>query len=173
MLIGTDAPFGPRHSLDPAVLRQAAANAAKALSQPSWANCEQRLRNIITVPDAVLSDVALVQMTVYAQPDRQAAYEALCAAMIRSIEAGSAAVRPEEIAVPTLVVCGRDDIRARIDLIRANYHRIARAKLIELACGHLPHLELPQALSVALRDFISDSLGSTGSRAQPSPAESR
>jgi pimeloyl-ACP methyl ester carboxylesterase len=160
VLIGTDAPFGPSHSLDPAVLRQAAANAAKALSRPSWANCEQRLRNITVAPDTALADVALVQMTAYAQPDRRTAYEALCAAMIESIELGSAAVRPEEIMVPTLVVCGRQDIRARIDLIRENYQRIPGAKLLEFdACGHLPHLEVPQPLAAALRGFIGDCAG--------------
>lgn len=170
VLIGTDAPFGPSHSLDPAVLRQAAANAAKALSSPSWANCEQRLRNITVVPDTALGDVALVQMTAYAQADRQTAYEALCAAMIQSIEAGSAAVRPEEIAVPTLIVCGRQDIRARIDLIRQNYHRIAGAKLIEFdPCGHLPHLEVPQALAAALREFVRDCASQAGHPAGRSP----
>lgn len=155
VLIGTDAPFGPSHSLDPAVLTQAAANAAKALFNPSWENCERRLRNICVVPGTKLADVALVQTTIYAQPDRRAAYEQLCGQMIRSIEAGSAALAPEEIRVPTLVVCGRQDIRARIDLIRANHGRIAGAKLAELdPCGHLPHLEAPEALLRELRAFL-------------------
>lgn len=157
VLIGTDAPFGPAHSLDPAVLVQAAANAGKALSQPSLENCERRLRNICVVADVALADIALVQMTIYAQPDRRSAYEQLCREMIRSIEAGSAAVAPEEIGAPTLVVCGRQDIRARIDLIRANYSQIRGAKLVEIdPCGHLPHLEAPGALLRALRGFLAD-----------------
>ena len=158
VLIGTDAPFGASHSLDPAVLTQAAANAAKALSKPSWENCERRLRNICVVPETPLSDIALVQMTIYARPDRRTAYEQLCREMIRSIELGSAALAPEEIRVPTLVVCGRQDIRAHIDLIRANHDRIAGARLVELdPCGHLPHLEAPAALLRELRGFLAAS----------------
>lgn len=158
VLIGTDAPFRLSHSLDPAVLIQASVNAAKALSKPSWENCERRLRNICVVPDTALRDVALIQMTIYAQPDRQTAYEQLCREMIRSIELGTASLTPEEIRVPTLVVCGRQDIRARIELIRENYQRIAGARLIEFdPCGHLPHLEVPDRLSQALRTFVAGS----------------
>ena len=126
------------------------------------------------VPDTALKDVALVQLTAYAEPDRQTAYERLCAAMINSIEEGTAAVRPEEIGIPTLVACGRQDIRARIDLICENYHRILGAKLIEFdPCGHLPHLEVPQALSAALREFIGDCAGAAELSLHRPPAAGR
>lgn len=85
VMIGTDAPFGPRHSLDPAVLVQAAANAATAMSRPTWDACEQRLRRICAVTDVSLADIALMQTTIYAQPDCQRAYEQLCRDMIKSI----------------------------------------------------------------------------------------
>ncbi|MFO0997779.1 MAG: alpha/beta hydrolase [Alphaproteobacteria bacterium] len=155
VLIGTDAMFGPTRSLDPSVLTQAARNAGKAFDDPTWENCLRRLQNICVVPDTPLDDVALVQMTIYAQPDRHAAYQELCGQLIRSIENGSAALAPEEIGVPTLIVCGRQDIRARIELIRDNYRRIPGARLVELdPCGHLPHLEAPAALLRVLREFL-------------------
>lgn len=162
VMIGTDAPFGPTRTLDPAVLAQAAANAATALSRPSRENCEKRLRNICVVPDVKLDDIALVQMTIYAQPDRQAAYEELCRQMIASISAGTAALGPEEVGVPTLVACGHQDIRARIDLIREHYRRIAGARLVELdPCGHLPQLEAPLELLREIRAFLGG-LGEAG-----------
>src|ERR1700753_4325470 len=73
VMIGTDAPFGDRHSLDPSVLTQAAANAANAMSNPHWEAGEKRLRNICIRPDTPLADIALVQTTIYAQPDRRLA----------------------------------------------------------------------------------------------------
>jgi 2-hydroxy-6-oxonona-2,4-dienedioate hydrolase len=157
VLIGTDAPFTERHTLDPSVLVQAGKNAGKALANPSWENCQVRLRNICALPDTPLQDVALMHATIYAQPDRRIAYEALCREMTASIEAGTAAVAPGDIRVPTMVVCGRQDIRARIDLIRKNYRAIAGARLVEFdPCGHLPHLEVPDKLLTAIRSFIAE-----------------
>ena len=52
------------------------------------------------------------------------------------------------------------DIRARIDLIRKNFCAIAGARLLELdPCGHLPHLEVPDKLLQAIRDFIVETPG--------------
>lgn len=159
VMIGTDAPFGPRRALEPSVLEQAAANAGTALRQPTWENCIRRLRNICVAQDVPLDDIALVQTTIYAQPDRWTAYQELCAAMIGSIEAGTAALGPEEVRVPTLIVCGHQDVRARIDLIREHHRAIAGARLVELdSCGHLPQLEAPGALLREIRAFL-DGLG--------------
>jgi len=160
VLIGTDAPFTERHTLDPLVLVEAGKNAVKALANPSWENCQTRLRNICALPNTPLQDIALMHVTIYAQPDRRLAYETLCQEMTASIEAGTAAVAPSDIRVPTMVVCGHQDIRARIDLIRKNFCAIAGARLLELdPCGHLPHLEVPDKLLQAIRDFIVETPG--------------
>jgi 3-oxoadipate enol-lactonase len=65
----------------------------------------------------------------------------------------------EDIDVPTLVVCGSDDVIVPIDVSRALASAIPHAELAEFAgAGHLVNLEQPQAFSRTLGDFLDANL---------------
>ena len=62
----------------------------------------------------------------------------------------------DEISVPTLVLCGRQDAITPLGAHEEMAQRIAGAKLTIIEeCGHLSTLERPDAVNSALRDWMS------------------
>ena len=65
------------------------------------------------------------------------------------------AARPETIAVPTLFLSGRQDIRAPIEVIEKNYRRVPGAALsVFEECGHLPEVEHPEKFVETVIEFL-------------------
>jgi pimeloyl-ACP methyl ester carboxylesterase len=70
------------------------------------------------------------------------------------------AARPDSTAlldaidVPALVITGRDDAVIAPAEQRAMSERIRDARHVEMACGHLPNLELPYEFSDRLEEFL-------------------
>lgn len=125
-------------------LRAARANGLQALEDGTLAGSRKRLQNISYDPANVSEEGLLVQMTANAQPGRFEATHDLYDSLI------GAAARPEyqafhrleQISVPTLIITGREDIRASWERAEEAARRIPDARLVILEqCGHAPMLE--------------------------------
>ena len=58
------------------------------------------------------------------------------------------------IAMPTLVITGAEDLVITPDEQRTMAGAISGARHVEMPCGHLPNLELPQEFTEVLEDFL-------------------
>ena len=157
MLVGIDVPVSPTGLLDPEILSAAAANGSAALREPSFESCRKRLANICHDPEKAPLDIAMLQVTAYALPDRLTAYLRLAEGMAKLTVEQQEAVRivPEQIEIPTLMLCGLQDPRASIETLRSGVERLPQGRLVEVdACGHLPHVEHPQLFAERLLDFL-------------------
>jgi pimeloyl-ACP methyl ester carboxylesterase len=61
----------------------------------------------------------------------------------------------QNIDVPTLVISGRHDALVSLDEQRAMAAGIAGCRHLEMDCGHLPNLELPQEFNDVLEDHLA------------------
>ena len=95
-------------------LRAVLANATTALRAPTLDNCRRRMANICFRAESVAEEVLLVQLTFYALPDRLRVFTDTIEALIASADAGEGSVHEQlsGLRMPTLVIVGRDDIRA-------------------------------------------------------------
>ncbi len=155
VLMGIATPFSETGAMDPEVLRAANANGSKAMKEATFAACRARLGNIVHDPAVVPGDIVMAQLTSYAIPDRLTSYQRLADGMLATIDSDAARVIPENIKVPTLVLTGRQDIRADIDVVEAGYRRIPDVQLVIVEeCGHLAHVEHPEFVSKTIADFV-------------------
>jgi 3-oxoadipate enol-lactonase len=99
-----------------------------------------------------------------------AAYEKLVAALsavhrecyLKTLEASVAqdlAAPVEKIRVPTLVIGGRHDPLYSMDIARGLAHRIPGARLVELDCGHVSNLEVPDRFNSVVLEFLQTVAG--------------
>jgi 3-oxoadipate enol-lactonase len=95
----------------------------------------------------------------------QAAYEKLVAALsavhresyLKTVEASVAqdlAAPVEKIRVPTLVIAGRHDPLYPADVTHGLASRIPGARLVELDCGHVSNLEVPDRFNAVVLEFL-------------------
>lgn len=169
LLIGSGSVFHPAEEQSK-TLQAAFDNASKAMQAPTLASCRQRLANICHSPQSVAEEVLLVQLTSYGLPDRFAAYQATIQGMITALNSDDPQQyrvqhRLEEIAVPTLILTGREDIRARVDLHEEGAKRIPNAELVIFdQCNHLPYMEHPERFNEAV---IRSMAGARSPQLQP------
>ena len=142
VLVGIDTPISDSGAIDPEVVKAAMANGTKAMREATWDSCRNRMANICYDRDKSPADIALMQMSIYAQPGAIEAYRRIGEGMIATGDSDDVRMRPEEIEVPTLLLCGDDDPRADLDMIRSKHGRIKGSELVGFdQCGHLPHIE--------------------------------
>jgi pimeloyl-ACP methyl ester carboxylesterase len=161
ILIGSGSVF---HTAEDQIktLKAAFANAATAMGAPTLASCRDRLANICYKPEFVAEEILLLQLTSYALPDRFAAYKATIQGMIDELssadpERNRVLQRLDSIKVPTLILTGRKDIRAKLATHEAGVKRIPRARLVVFdQCNHLPYMEYPQKFNDAVIRFMAD-----------------
>ena len=61
------------------------------------------------------------------------------------------------IQCPTLVLCGREDVIASVEIHEEMADAIPNARLIVIEhCGHLAPLEQPEQVTRAMKDWIGD-----------------
>jgi len=157
ILIGTGAVFHPAEE-QAATLRAAAANATRALSDPTLEGCRSRMAAICFEPGSVPEEILPVQLTSYANPDRLPAYTATIEGLIAHIHSPEARVysRLEKIEARTLVLTGREDVRAQWRLHEEGRRRMPNARLVIYErCGHLPYIEHPARFNRDLGEFLS------------------
>lgn len=162
ILIGTGAVFHPGEEQE-RTLRNAAANASQAMGDPTLESCRKRLGAICHDPRSVPEEILLDQLTSYALPDRFEAYKATIAGLIATCSSAEHRVytRLDQLTARTLILTGREDIRAKWQLHVAGRKRMPNARLtIFEKCGHLPYLEQPQLFNNLVGEFLSgDTVG--------------
>ena len=152
---GLHTPVSDTGTLDPDGVRATMANGTRAMTNVTWQTCIDRMANICFDRKSSPADIALIQVTIYAQPDRLEAYTELGENFIAHADDDAVRIRPDRIKIPTLFLCGRQDIRASIEIIEANHQRIEGAKLVAFEnCGHLPEIEHPEKFVATLRGFL-------------------
>jgi 2-hydroxy-6-oxonona-2,4-dienedioate hydrolase len=120
------------------------ANGSRAMKDPTIESCYERLSKIVIDPTCIPNELLVAQVASYQLPDRLAAYEAAINGSIATMDDSDARVlgRLEELACPTEVIVGRDDIRADWKVHVNESARIPNSQVkIYEQCGHLPFLE--------------------------------
>ena len=130
---GLHTPVSDSGKLPTETIRATMANGTTAMTDVTWQSCIDRMGRICHDPTRSPADIALMQVTVYAQPDRLPAYLAYGQSMIDHVDDEAVRMRPETIAVPTLFLSGRQDIRAPIESDREELP--ARSRRKRLACS--------------------------------------
>lgn len=139
-------------------LRAAAANATQAMGDPTLDSCRKRLAAISYDPATVPEEMLPVQLTSYAQADRFPAYKATIAGLIDSAPSSEHRVytRLEKLVARTLIICGREDVRADWKMHTEGRRRMPNARLsIFEKCGHLPMTEHPQMFNDLVGAFLT------------------
>tara|TARA_B100000686_G_scaffold265268_1_gene279550 strand:- start:294 stop:1121 length:828 start_codon:yes stop_codon:yes gene_type:complete len=155
ILDGIHTPVTDSGTLGAETVRASMANGTKAMSNVTWQSCIDRMGNICFDPAKSPPDIALIQVTIYAQEDRLSSYVAIGESIIAHTDDDATRIRPEKIKVPTLFICGRDDIRVPSDVVIANHDRIAGSELsIFDECGHLPEVEHPEKFVDIVTTFL-------------------
>lgn len=157
ILIGSGSVF---HAADEQekTLRAAFANASQAMGDPTLDSCRKRMAAISYDPATVAEEILPVQLTSYALPDRFAAYKATIDGVIASLPRPENRVlsRLEQIEARTLILTGREDIRAQWALHVEGRKRIPKSRLLILEkCGHLPYLEHPAVFNDTVGAFLA------------------
>jgi pimeloyl-ACP methyl ester carboxylesterase len=126
------------------VLKAVKANTLKAFHEGTLAACRRRMQNTTFDPSAVSEPALQMLLTANALPGRLEATGAFFDSVIQHARRPECLVidRLEEIKAPTLIVTGRDDIRASWERAEAASKRIPDCRLrIFERCGHAPMLE--------------------------------
>ncbi len=156
ILDGIHTPVTDAGTLGADTVRASMANGSKAMSNVTWQSCIDRMANICHDPAKSPADIALIQVTIYAQDDRLSSYLAIGESIIEHADDDATRIRPENIKVPTLFICGRDDIRVPSDVVISNHDRIVGSEVeIFDECGHLPEVEHPQKFIDTVNAFLS------------------
>jgi 2-hydroxy-6-oxonona-2,4-dienedioate hydrolase len=133
-------------------------NAGNAMNSPSLQSCRARLANICADPSSVAEEILLTQLTAYGLDDRFEAFKEILSGYILSLDSQEdrALSRLELISVPTLLITGRNDIRATVESHERGSQRIPKARLVIFEnCGHLPYMEHPQKFNHEALTFLA------------------
>jgi 2-hydroxy-6-oxonona-2,4-dienedioate hydrolase len=156
VLVGTGSTFYPADE-QKKMLRAATANGMTAMADPTLESCGARASNIVYDPSVIPAELIWIQLTVYALPDRLAAYMETIERCIVHLEDASTRVfdRLEQIACPTKVIVGRDDIRADWRWHEKGVARMPDASLtVYERCGHMPFLEHAEQFNSEVSSFV-------------------
>jgi pimeloyl-ACP methyl ester carboxylesterase len=159
MIIGSGSAVQPPAETEKS-LAATLANGGAALDDPSWTTCRRRLGNLCFDPAAAHDELLLAQLSSCAREGAAAAYRALLAAMIDPVRNAPYRLwgRFGEIAMPTLLLWGRQDPRAGLAWAEAAADQIPNARLVTMDhCGHLPFLEHPAAFNRVAAEFFAAS----------------
>ena len=132
-------------------------NATSALRDPSFETCRQRMANVCYDESSVDEAFMLVQLSSYAQDYILPAYEAIAQAnMDLELSAPYRVVdKLERLALPTLVITGREDVRAPVQNAIDGHKRIPDAEIaIFDKCGHMPMMEHPDRFNETVIEFL-------------------
>ena len=109
-------------------------------------------------PGAVPEEMLLSRLTAYALPGAREAYADALRGMMDRERARPYRIldRLEQIAIPTLVVWGRQDPLGIYERGVEAVRRLPHGRLVTFeACGHFPHLEHAEAFNRMVRDFLT------------------
>jgi pimeloyl-ACP methyl ester carboxylesterase len=153
VIVGSGSVFHPAAE-QRTLLQAVRANVGRSLTELTLDSCRERLAAICHSPDAVAEEILLARLTSYALPDRAAAFAATIEGLMASGPEDRVYERLETIATPTLVIVGREDIRADWRLHEEGSRRMPDARCVVIdSCGHLPSMEYPERLNQLVHDF--------------------
>jgi pimeloyl-ACP methyl ester carboxylesterase len=127
------------------------------MGDPTIDSCRQRLATICHEPHSVADEILLVQLTSYALPDRFDAYKRTIEGLINTVGSADHRVysRLEQLRARTLILTGRNDIRADWRLHVEARQRMPNARLVILeSCGHMPYMEHPAVFNDLVGAFL-------------------
>ena len=133
-------------------------NMIAAFDAPSLDECRRHVAKMVHDPAAVPEEMLLSRLTAYALPGAREAYADALRGMMDRERARPYRIldRLEQIAVPTLVVWGRQDPLGIYERGVEAVRRLPRGRLATVeACGHFPHLEHPDVFNRTVRDFLT------------------
>jgi 2-hydroxy-6-oxonona-2,4-dienedioate hydrolase len=154
VLVGSGSAFRPA---DQGLGMASYRNATSALTNPTLENCRKRLANVCKDPNAISEELIIVQLTAYALPTALDAYERTARALmdVELIRPHRVVERLEQIKLPTLIITGREDVRAALKDTEDGCRRMPNAKLVIFdQCGHLPMIEYPDKFNKTVQDFL-------------------
>ena len=157
VIVGASSVFRPLDQLQEG-FGKSYANATSALREPTLENCIKRLGNVCFDPKSVPLAAVLPQITFYAQDYILPAYEEIAKANLDAkLSAPHRTVtRLEQIKLPTLVITGREDVRAPLDHALAGQKRIPNSEIaIFDRCGHMPMLEHSEKFNSTVIEFLT------------------
>lgn len=161
ILVGSGSTFSTESELSRA-LPKVMQNALSALEDPSWESCRERIRNTCHNLRVVPEEIILSQLTSYARNGMRAFYEETLMGLMNMDKVRPHRVyeRLEEIAVPTLIISGREDTRAPFNRAVEASKRLRNAVLVPIEdCGHLPYVEHPEVFNSAVEQFLTSNQG--------------
>ena len=156
VIIGSGSTFNPPEDVV-RTLDAAYENASRAFLNPTWETCHERFATIVHDPATVPDEILLAELTSYAIPDRLDGYRQALTGLKGAAESDTLRVftRLEEIAAPTLVIVGRNDIRADWRWHEKGVARMPNAELVVFEeCGHLPQSEHPEKFNQVVEEFL-------------------
>jgi 2-hydroxy-6-oxonona-2,4-dienedioate hydrolase len=154
---------GPALLLNPPVegvdvLEASYRNGRSALLTPTYESCRARMGRAFCDADRVPDVLVAMQMMMYALPGALDSFERRMTGL-RSPEASAFAVHDKlaRVAVPTLVLCGREDIRGPFAEVEKGARNIPGVRLLPYdRCGHWPHMEHPDAFNRDVCAFLRE-----------------
>lgn len=163
VVVGSGSAFHP-----PADQRQtleaAKASGTRAFVEGTLEATRTRMQSLVHDPASTPTEALLLQLVANAQPGRAQAMHRVYAGLLNSVENAEWQAYPQlgNIAAPTLIITGRNDIRASWQLAQRAQERIPGAELlIYEACGHAPMVEHSARFNTDLCRFIGQFRGST------------
>ena len=133
------------------------ANAKSAIGDPSLATCRQRMANVCYDPDNIPEELLLVQLTSYALPTSADNYEKIARAnmeldLSRPYRCGD---RIHEVAVPVLVMSGKEDVRVPVADLEDGMKRLQDGELVLVDhCGHMLQSEHADLFNTKMLEFL-------------------
>jgi pimeloyl-ACP methyl ester carboxylesterase len=158
ILIGSGSVFHPAEEQQK-TLHAVMENGISAMSNPTLETCRTRMQRLCYNASSVAEEILPLQLTSYALPDRLTAYRKTIDGMLDTVDSFEARVidRLETLAVETLVIVGREDVRAKWQLHEQGCRRMPRARCVVLEqCGHLPYIEHPATFNQLVIDFLGN-----------------
>jgi 2-hydroxy-6-oxonona-2,4-dienedioate hydrolase len=156
VLIGSGSVFNPADD-QVEVLQAVLRNQIAAAEDPTPDTIRARNAGSTYQKADVFEEIVLTLLTSYALPDRARALRQTVEGLIATVNSKELRVleRLEQIAVPTLVVTGREDPRTDWKHVEAGHKRMPDCvmRIVE-KCGHKPYSEHPREFSEAVLAFL-------------------
>jgi 2-hydroxy-6-oxonona-2,4-dienedioate hydrolase len=156
VLIGSGSVFNPAED-QVAVLQAVLKNQIAAAEDPTPESIRLRNAGSTFQKADVFEEIVLTLLTSYALPDRARMLRQTVEGLIATVNSAEYRVleRLEKIAVPTLIVTGREDPRADWKHVEAGHRRMPNCVMrIFEKCGHKPFSERPREFSAAVLAFL-------------------
>lgn len=141
-----------------AVLKAARENALRALRDGTLEGARQRMERIVFRKEAIPAAAPMIQLVASALPGRAETSEQWSRGMLDALSVPESQVwhRLEQIRVPTLIITGRNDIRASVAWAEKAQQRIPDCRLeVFDECGHGAMFEHAERFNALVADFLA------------------